>query len=182
MEKYQIAIIGILCVAFLFFRWITKWGPFFDGLVWLKDEKIRADFELCRSSQTVQHWSSSAKLLLDEVRRLKRLAILCSFDTSNRVAMTEELLRKEVAVITEKELQRALRDARIVLVNAASWCAFDDHTLTGLSLEYFERVRVAYQEFVEAWSRLADVVPKEGVDADIERFKTSLRDLLMAER
>ena len=174
MAVVVFAFVGALLIALQ----LKHWRPFLERLVWFRDEKIRVDFELCKESQMDQHWSKSAKFLLDEVRQLKRLSVLCNFDTSNRVAMTEELIRKEVAVIIEGELQMAFRYAQQELVSAAKSGAFDADTLTGLSWEYFERVKVAYREFDKAGTQLAGIMPKE--EADVERFKLSFLKLMRA--
>lgn len=178
MNAYQIVALGFFVLVLLFFFWQWKVRPFLDDLARLKDEKIRADFEFCKRSQTSQHWSKSAKFLLDEVRQLKRFTVLCGFDAKNRVAMTEELIRKEVAVITEVELQKALLDAQRELVSAARSGIFDGDTLTGLSWEYFERVGAAYRELDNAGIRLASIMPKE--EADMSRFKESFLGLALA--
>ncbi|MEK7554087.1 MAG: hypothetical protein AAB517_01835 [Patescibacteria group bacterium] len=173
MAVVVFAFVGALLIALQ----LKHWRPFLERLVWFRDEKIRVDFELCKESQMDQHWSKSAKFLLDEVRQLKRLSVLCNFDTSNRVAMTEELIRKEVAVIIEGELQRALRDAQRELISAARSGLFNLDEGTGISQGYLDRLGEAYQELNNAAVRLAFIAPRD--DKELVRFKTSLRDLLV---
>ncbi|HEY4500661.1 MAG TPA: hypothetical protein VJI70_00095 [Candidatus Paceibacterota bacterium] len=176
MNKYQIAVIvGFIFFAVFVYYWLTKVVPFLEGLVWLKDDKIRANFEFNKNAFKPKAWPPQAKDLLNEVHQLMCLAVLCGFNARNRVAMTEDLVRREVELITERELQRALLDAQRELVSAAKSGLFDGNTLTGLSWESFERVKIAYRGFEKTADQLVNITPTK--EADMERFKKSFLEL-----